>query len=90
MPSVRLLIKGKVQGVCYRASALETAVGLSLTGWVRNTTHGNVEAIATGPQDALQHFIDWCRQGPPDAVVTDVDVEPMTETSFPDFSIRRG
>ena len=51
---------------------------------------GHVEALATGPQDTLQRFIDWCRQGPPDAVVTDVIVEPTPETPFPDFSIRRG
>ena len=90
MPSVHLVIKGKVQGVCYRASARDAAQGLSLTGWVRNSTHGHVEAVATGPQDALQHFIDWCRQGPPDAVVTEITVESLPETPFPDFSIRRG
>ena len=90
MPSVHLIRKGKVQGVYYRASARDAALGLSLTGWVRNTMQGHVEALATGPQDTLQRFIDWCRQGPPDAVVTDVIVEPTPETPFPDFSIRRG
>jgi acylphosphatase len=90
MPSAHLVIKGKVQGVCYRASARETALGLSLTGWIKNTPQGHVEAFATGTPEALQQFIDWCHQGPPDAVVTDIVIEPMPDTSFPDFSIRRG
>lgn len=90
MPSVHLIIKGKVQGVYYRASARDTALDLSLTGWIKNTAQGHVEAFATGPQQALQQFIDWCRQGPPDAAVTDILIESMPETPFPDFSIRRG
>ena len=89
MPTVHLFIKGNVQGVSYRASARDLAVGLSLTGWVRNTRHGDVEVMATGSRDALERFTEWCRHGPPGATVRDVTVEPMTETPFPDFSIRR-
>jgi len=89
MPSVHLIIKGKVQGVYYRASAREMALDLSLTGWIKNTPQGHVEIFATGPQDTLQRFIGWCRQGPADAVVTDVAIQPMPDTAFPDFSIRR-
>jgi acylphosphatase len=90
MPSVHLIIKGRVQGVCYRACARDEALGLSLSGWVKNTAQGTVEAFATGPHDALRQFIDWCRHGPPDALVTDITVESAPETVFPDFAIRRG
>ena len=89
MPSAHLIIKGKVQGVSYRFNARGVAQRLSLSGWIKNTPRGDVEAFATGPQEALQRFIDWCRQGPPGADVTDVLVHPAPEKSYPDFSIVR-
>jgi acylphosphatase len=90
MPTKHLLIKGKVQGVFYRASAKEVADTLGLNGWVRNTEEGNVEAVVTGADYQLQDFIAWCRQGPSGAVVTDVQVREQQEESFPNFKIIRG
>ncbi len=46
--TVHLLIKGKVQGVFYRDTAKTTAKQLGVTGWVRNTPDGHVEALVTG------------------------------------------
>jgi len=89
MPTVHLLIKGRVQGVAYRASAKDKAFQLSLTGWIKNTTAGDVEAIVTGPDTAIQSFIAWCRQGPPAAEVQEVQVKPMPETVFSEFAILR-
>lgn len=89
MPTVHLIIKGKVQGVFYRAKAREQAARLSLTGWIRNTPEGHVEATVTGEDRLLQQFTHWCRQGPPAAVVTDVIVEPVADTVFEGFSIIR-
>lgn len=89
MPTVHLLITGKVQGVYYRASAKDKAVELSLTGWVKNTASGDVEAVVTGPNAAILTFIAWCRQGPPSAEVEEVKVEPMSETVFSEFAIIR-
>lgn len=90
MPTVHLLIKGKVQGVSYRFSAREIAERLSITGWVKNTAEGHVEAMATGNEEALQQFISWCKKGPPGAKVTEVLVNPVGETPFKGFSITRG
>lgn len=90
MSTVHLLIKGKVQGVSYRFSARETAERLSLTGWVKNTAEGHVEAMATGNEEALQQFISWCKKGPPGAKVTEVLVNPVGETPFTEFLITRG
>jgi len=89
MPTAHLLIKGRVQGVYYRASAKDKAIQLSLTGWVKNTAAGDVEAVVTGPETAIQSFIAWCRQGPPAAEVEDVKVNPMPETAFEEFFILR-
>jgi len=89
MPTIHLIITGKVQGVSYRFAAKEMATNLSLTGWIRNTSEGHVEATVSGPDPALQQFIDWCRQGPRLAVVSDIIVQHVPEKSFADFSIRR-
>ncbi|HUB62797.1 MAG TPA: acylphosphatase [Puia sp.] len=90
MPTIRLTISGRVQGVNYRAAARDTATRLALTGWVRNTPDGNVELTATGPEPALNRLITWCRHGPPLAAVTDVSVQRLPETPFNGFEIRRG
>jgi acylphosphatase len=89
MPTIHLLIKGKVQGVNYRAAAKGIATNLVLTGWVKNTAEGYVEVGVTGDNEAIQQFIEWCRHGPPAAVVTDVEVTPMPDVNFPAFFIVR-
>jgi acylphosphatase len=90
MSTVHLLIKGRVQGVFYRATAKEVAQALDLKGWVRNTSEGNVEVIASGSEKAIQQFIDWCRKGPDKAVVTSLNVTSIKEETFHDFRILRG
>ena len=62
MPAYHLIIKGKVQGVFFRASAKETAELLGVTGWVKNTKEGNVEAFINGDENKLQEFIAWCKR----------------------------
>jgi acylphosphatase len=82
--SIRLLIKGKVQGVFYRASARDMANDLGITGWVKNMTDGNVEILASGEKEQLEKFIRWCENGPRNAhveevIVTKADKEYATE-----------
>lgn len=90
MNRVRLIIKGRVQGVWYRASAQKAAQARGLAGWVRNLPDGSVEAIAEGPRETLEAFITWCRQGPPGARVDDVTTEWSAATGeFAGFDVRR-
>jgi acylphosphatase len=70
----QLIIHGKVQGVYYRASAQNEALKLKLHGWVRNLAGGEVEALVSGPPDAVDAFIDWARQGPPAARVDRIEI----------------
>ena len=72
LSAVHLIIVGRVQGVFYRASTREAAHALGLKGWVRNLPDGSVEAVAEGPEEAVERFVAWCRKGPPGAFVTDV------------------
>ena len=90
MPTIHLLIKGKVQGVFYRATAKKVADNLGLTGWIKNTKDDDVEATVTGDKDKLQEFINWCKHGPEKAEVENVIATQGEETSFKNFEIVRG
>jgi acylphosphatase len=74
MYQARLLITGKVQGVFYRASCQEIAQRLGLSGWVKNLSDGNVEALVQGEKVGIEKLINWCKKGPPDAVVSNLNV----------------
>ena len=89
MPTIHLIIKGKVQGVFFRASAKEKANDLGLTGWVKNTPEGDVEIMATGEMDVLERFITWCKKGPSRAIVTEVQLQSVNEKKFERFRIER-
>ena len=90
MKTVHLLISGKVQGVFYRASAKDEAESLAINGWIRNTENGSVEATITGSEEAIEQFINWCKQGPPQARVDHVAVTQKPDEGFREFKIIRG
>ena len=86
---IRLIIRGRVQGVWYRGSAQEIARELGLTGWVRNLNDGSVELVAEGESSALEALIAWCREGPPLANVYDILEEEITPSGAPaTFEVR--
>lgn len=90
MKTIRLTIKGKVQGVFYRATAKDFADDLGIKGWIKNLPDRNVEIRATGySEELLQKFIDFCKQGPPRARVDEVIVEELELQEFNDFRIIR-
>ena len=68
-------ISGNVQGVFFRDSTRRKADELDLNGWVKNTPDGRVEALFEGPSDAVNEMLDWCKEGPAQADVEDVDAE---------------
>src|SRR5262245_49377088 len=69
----RVMIRGRVQGIGYRAWTEYTALDLGLEGWVRNRRDGTVEALFAGPQEAVAAMLEACREGPPGARVAAVD-----------------
>ena len=88
MPTVHLFIKGKVQGVFYRATAKDVAQKNNLTGWISNSGNGDVEAIVSGTQTQLNTFITWCQNGPKRAEVSEVVISKVEEQIFKNFSIK--
>ena len=87
MQTLHIKVKGKVQGVFYRATATEVAGEIGIQGWVRNTEDGDVEIMATGSDEQLEAFLDWCRKCPAGARVDDVVFAQKDETTFEGFSI---
>ncbi|WP_407152033.1 acylphosphatase [Bradyrhizobium sp. ORS 86] len=68
-------IRGRVQGVGYRAWLEEQAVSRGLEGWVRNRRDGSVEAVFSGPDDIVADMIAVCSRGPISARVGAVQAE---------------
>ena len=71
----RVLIRGRVQGVGYRAWVEHQARGLGLQGWVRNRRDGSVEALFAGVEEVVTNMVASCRRGPSSARVDDVAEE---------------
>jgi acylphosphatase len=83
--SVSAIIRGRVQGVFYRAWTKKTADRLGLAGWVRNREDGTVEALFSGPADRVDDMIAQCRKGPLGARVDEiatVEAQAPTEHGF--------
>ncbi len=86
---LHVVIKGRVQGVCYRLETQKAARRFGVKGWVRNLPDGSVEAVFEGDARAVEQLVDWCRQGPPLALVTDIQIEPQEyKGEFSGFEIR--
>ena len=86
--TVHVIISGKVQGVWYRASTKQMADQIGITGWVRNTSEGNVEAMFEGEENLVNEMINWCNKGPSLAKVDNVIIEKMgTKEDFDSFKI---
>jgi acylphosphatase len=86
--AVHIVVRGRVQGVWYRASAKARASELKLAGWARNCPDGTVEIHAEGDRQNLDQFIEWCRKGPSAAEVTGLDTTPVSTNGMETFLIR--
>lgn len=84
----RYRVSGRVQGVYFRAATRERALGLGLTGWVRNTPYGAVEVLACGEETNLAELETWLRRGPEHARVVSVEREPADPEVCRGFEIR--
>ncbi|MEO0140107.1 MAG: acylphosphatase [candidate division WOR-3 bacterium] len=89
---VEIYFEGLVQGVNFRYHAQRVARSLGLYGFVRNLPDGRVHAVVQGPDEALQKFLEWAKEGPPAARVDRMDVRELPDqgSEFLDFEIRYG
>lgn len=85
---IRLIIKGRVQGVWFRESTRREAEKLGAEGWVKNRPDNTVEAVIEGEKLVVNKLVAWCHQGPPAANVTGVDkAEETWQGEFSSFDI---
>ncbi|GJM28457.1 MAG: acylphosphatase [Cyclobacteriaceae bacterium] len=89
MKHYTIRVDGRVQGVFFRASTLQKATSLGITGWVRNQPDGSVLISAQGEPEKLKQLIDWCKQGPEYATVTKLDYQESDLANLPSFTIIR-
>ena len=84
-----VIITGFVQGVGFRYFIEKRAKELGLTGWVRNTEDGHVEAIFQGQKEEVDKMIAACKKGPFLTNVDDVAVSiGEAQGTFSGFTIR--
>lgn len=86
---ISIKVSGRVQGVFYRASTHEEAQRLGLKGFVRNEPDGSVYIEAEGDGAVLDALVAWCKQGPPAARVSNVEIHEGTWKGFSEFTVKR-
>lgn len=84
-----ITVEGKVQGVFYRQSTKEIASELGITGTVSNVGDRTVNIKATGTSEQLYKLLEWCKQGPPRAIVKSVSHKEIPLENFSRFEIAR-
>ena len=89
MKHFNITVSGKVQGVFYRQTTVETGTRLGLNGFVRNESNGNVYIEAEGTEEGLNKFLSWCKKGPVHAEVAEVQFSEGQFRNFSGFCIKR-
>ncbi len=64
MIQIKAIVKGRVQGVFYRAHTQKQADRLGVKGYVKNLPDGSVEAVFEGDPKSVSQMVKWCHQGP--------------------------
>lgn len=92
MKKIKIIITGpRVQGVFFRAGVLEEAISLDLKGYVKNNEDGSIEAVFIGDENDIDEILEYCREGPSKAKVSDIEILEEDEDSveeYDNFQIR--
>lgn len=80
---INIKVTGKVQGVGFRFLTYEKFVDLGLQGRAENNPDRSITIDVEGPEDKLEALIEWCKQGPTDARVENVEVMEVTGPFVP-------
>ena len=90
MKAVRLIIKGRVQGVGYRRWFEKEAIQLNLKGYVRNLATGEVEATLVGEPQTILTMIHHSYVGPLHAQVESIEhIQVDIKSAFDGFKMLR-
>ena len=86
--ALAITIRGKVQGVGFRFSAVNKAQKLGLKGFVKNKMDGAVYIEAEAEPEQLNEMVNWCWQGPPSARVDDVTKQEIPVRDYARFGVQ--
>lgn len=89
MKHLKISVKGKVQGVFFRASTKAVADQIGVKGYVMNRPDGTVYIEVEGKSFDLDMFLEWCQEGPDGADVVEANVKEGAVIGFKDFEIRK-
>ena len=85
--AVHVTVRGRVQGVGFRAFVEQHALSRGIEGWVRNRRDGTVEAVFAGEAAAVDAMVAACKTGPRDSRVDDIEQRDAVEDDL--FALRR-
>ena len=74
----QFIVRGRVQGVGFRAFVQKYALMLKLRGYARNMDDGSVEVYAVGPAGAIEELAGYLWKGP---MLSDVRGVEQTEAA---------
>ncbi len=88
LQTVTIIIQGRVQGVFFRKYTLDAAKKFEVNGFVKNTADSKVYIEATGTEEAINKFVQWCHVGSPLSKVLEVTVKQTPLINFNNFTVR--
>lgn len=89
MKTLKINIKGTVQGIFFRKFLEEKANELDMQGYCRNLDNGSVEVVVEGRDEKVNEFVELCRKGPKQAQIMNVNVEEIKHQGLKGFKILR-
>lgn len=87
MKHLNITVKGKVQGVFFRAGAKAVADQLGVRGFVKNVSNGDVYIEAEADDVFMEMFLEWCHEGAEHAVVTSVETHEGELKNYRNFEV---
>lgn len=89
MKTLRVKIKGLVQGLFFRKFVKENADKLGVRGFVRNLEDGRIEIVIEGRDEKVNELLAGCKKGPKHSEIKEIEVEEIKHQGFEDFKISR-
>lgn len=87
MSCYQITVRGRVQGVFFRASTKSCALDLNIKGWVKNQADGSVLIEAEGKEENVRELIEWCHEGSAHSDVIEVIATEIMSKDYQTFEI---
>lgn len=82
-----IIVRGRVQGVGFRANAKHMADLLGVQGQIKNMPDESVWIVAEAEEELLEQFLAWCRKGPAFSQVKELEITTGPVQHIKEFTI---